>query len=156
MGVKNFETGNEIAENLEKLNCLIEEKITGLEKQLENGSATFQLFNDGLKSYKDRILKEAKGTSELSLILSGIRQKVWNDSELSYSHRRLMECLLNKFDFVTGKFQEVQFSKLVKECKIGKQTARICLELLERKGLIGIRSDGYRKYFWVIMDKNPI
>ncbi|CAB1062171.1 hypothetical protein D1BOALGB6SA_6947 [Olavius sp. associated proteobacterium Delta 1] len=59
---------------------------------------------------------------------------------------KILNHLAAQYDFNKGIFMEVDFSKLVKECRIGKNKAKDYLDLLVKKGRIESRSDGYRVY----------
>jgi len=53
----------------------------------------------------------------------------------------------------TGIFREAHFSKIVKECRLGKNKAREYLDFLVERGYINRRPDGYRVWYGVVSDK---
>ncbi len=66
---------------------------------------------------------------------------------LQYPHRKILDFLTGEYDPANKRFKESHFSRLVKEARLGKNMAKEYLGLLERKGYIERRTDGYRKYF---------
>ena len=55
--------------------------------------------------------------------------------------------LLGQYDPAKKRFTESHFSRLVKEARVSKNMTKEYLGLLERKGYIEQRTDGYRQYF---------
>jgi hypothetical protein len=68
-----------------------------------------------------------------------------DDKELRHPHIKILNYLSDQFDMQTGKFEEVNFSKIVKECRVGNNKAKGYLDLLVEKGLIKSMSEGHRK-----------
>jgi len=74
------------------------------------------------------------------------------DKSLRYPHRKILDFLIEQYDYQKGKFREIHFSRIVKECRLGKNKAKEYLDYLAEKGLIDSRSDGYRKFYGVRAD----
>ena len=74
-------------------------------------------------------------------------ERVRVDKELHHPHRKILDFLIGEYDPANKRFGESHFSRLVKEARLGKNMAKQYLSLLERKGYIEQRTDGYRKYF---------
>jgi predicted transcriptional regulator len=65
-----------------------------------------------------------------------------------YPHKKILDFLIEQYDYEKDNFKKVHFSKIVKECRIGKNKAKEYFDFLIKKGLIDTRTDGYpdRKY----------
>ncbi len=114
-----------------------------IENQLASGQPVFQLLSEGLNNYRDRFVTEGS----TAMLLASVSERVRTDRELHYPHRKILDFLIGQYDPEERSFRESHFSKLVKEARIGKNMAKQYLSLLERKGYIEQRTDGYRKYF---------
>jgi len=106
---------------------------------------------NGINWLKSKIFKEYN-IDEASRIKNQVLTKINADTELRYPHRKILAFLLNQFDFQNCKFKEVHFSKIVKECRLGKNKSKGYLEFLVGKGYLKQRSDGYRVWFMIIYD----
>lgn len=104
------------------------------------------LLNHGIEGFKNKILKEADKKEDIKEKLYSLIQQ---DKSLRFPHRKIMVCLIENYDYTKKEFKEINFSRLVKEAKIGKNKAREYLELLLEKGLLKQRTDGYRKMYRV-------
>jgi len=124
----------------------LSDSIRRIEEKLSHSEDVFRFFSNGLKSYKDKGLQESK-ESALKLLINSTAERARNDKKLRYPHHKILDCLLNHHDYFNNEFKEVHFSKLVKESRIGKNMAKDYLSLLERKGYIEKRNDGYRVHF---------
>ena len=119
------------------------EALRALDTRLESVQPVFQLLSDGLDAYRDRLLKE----DQFSRIRNHVFETVRADTELRFPHRKILDFLLGEYDYTKAEFKEVQFSRLVREARIGKNMANSYLSVLERKALVVRRSDGYRVFF---------
>lgn len=137
------------------LNLEILEKIVQIEKalarglkevseKLDLGREPLRFFDDALKLYRDKFVDEVKPFSEA---MQGWFEKIRNDEELGFPHRKILEFLLGQYDFQNRAFQEAHFSRLVKEARVGKNMAKKYLAELEEKGYVEKRNDGYRIFF---------
>lgn len=72
------------------------------------------------------------------------------DKSLRYPHRKILDFLIEQYDYEKGVFKEVHFSKIVRECRLGKNMAKNYLEFLVEKGYLGRRDDGYRVWYSVV------
>ena len=132
----------EILEGIER----IEDSIGGIEKTVATGQEVLELFNQGLRLYKENLLKKA-GISKRNKHLYEWSEKIRNDGDLRYPHRKILDFLSGQWDLSKNQFKEVHFSKIVKEAHVGKSKTNSYLSLLERKGYIQKRDDGYRRFF---------
>jgi hypothetical protein len=121
-------------------------RLKSIEEKLHWGEDTFHFFRDGLGAYRERFLKDTP-VSQINSPISNLHNKLLHDKELRFPHRKIIEFLLQQYDFKTNNFEEVCFSDLVKGARIGKNMTNDYLALLEYKGYIQKRSDGYRKFF---------
>jgi hypothetical protein len=111
--------------------------------RLAAAEPVLQLFADGLEAYRSRLLRENRLGRIRSEILSGIAA----DPECGFPHRKIIDFLLSEYDFAKDDFREVHFSRLARQARVGKNRAQSYLSVLERKGFISRRSDGYRMFF---------
>lgn len=147
--IKTKDLNNEILQRVVGIENSLTQGLKQIEEKINLGQEGFQFFNDGLQAYKERNLKNLQisitGVSTMEL-----SAKIRADKELKFPHRKILDFLLGQFDFKTSKFGEVHYSKLVRECHIGTNMANKYLSLLEKKGYIEIRDDGYRKFFKIM------
>ena len=114
-----------ILERITNIEHAVSTRLGSIEETLEIAKDTFQIWHDGLR----------------------VHNKIRNDKELGYPHRKILDYLLSQYDFDTNNFKEIHFSKLVKESHIGKNMATSYLTLLVQKGYIRKRGDGYRLFY---------
>jgi len=122
-----------------------------LRESLSTGKEHHLLIRHGIEGYRDRIIREFKlreNTYPKEKLYALVRQ----DKSLRYPHRKILSFLIEQYDYTEKRFCEVHFSRIVKECRIGKNNARQYFEFLLDKGLIETRSDGYRRFYWVTVD----
>ena len=136
----------EILERVSSLKRTIDERLGRIEAALEAGIEPARIFSDGLKAYRERTLREELGGRRITAE-DRLRHRVRQDSNLSFPHRKILDCLMEKYDLSLEQFQEVHFSKLVREARVGKNRAKAYLSLLEQKGYVEKRDDGYRIFF---------
>jgi len=144
--IKSADLDAEILERVVRIEDALAQGLRDVQEKLGAGQETFRLFKDGLSAYKDRTLKET-GVSKSQSVLNQWNQKILSDRDLRFPHRKILEFLLSQFDFQKNQFKEVHFSRLVKEAHVGKNKATEYLSLLEQKGYVQIRDDGYRIFF---------
>lgn len=84
-----------------------------------------------------------------SEIMEALHKRIRDDRELRHPHVKILNYLAGQFDYENSRFEEVNFSKVVRECRIGKNKAKEYLDLLIGKGLIESRTDGYRVFYRV-------
>ncbi len=125
------------------------EKLQSIEQQLdqlqEQGRRTFQFFNKALSN--DKKTKQ-KNLQSKNIIL----EQIYSDPDIRYPHQKIIQYLLNQYDYETKQYKKVYFSKLVKETRIGKNKANEYFSLLMDKGLLQRSTDGY-KVFYEINDE---
>ena len=63
-------------------------------------------------------------------------ERIRNDVELRFPHRKILDVFLGQYDFAHAQFRELQYSRLVKHARIGKSKANTYLGLLEQKGYL--------------------
>ena len=137
------------AEVVARLVRIEELLVTGrqlVEERLRPGQQVLQALDDGLVAYRRRVLADAH-IAERARVLDGWSAKIRADTGLGFPHRKILEFLASQCDLQMKKFKEVHFSRLVKEARLGKNRASGYLVLLEQKGYVHRRSDGYRTFF---------
>lgn len=115
---------------------------TRLDQFISSGDGIFSVFNAGLEAYRGRLLTETRASPANALLA-----RIQRDSELRFPHRKILEFLSQQYDFAAQEFKEVFFSEIVRNARVGKNRAGRYLSLLERKGLVEKRHDGYRLFF---------
>ena len=123
----------------------LSQNLRDIQNKLDIGRETFLFVNEGLKAYEQRKLKDCQLSPNNSM-LNKLYDKIRNDKDLRFPHRKILEFLLGQYDFEKNQFREVHFSRLVIEARVGKNMAGSYLSLLEQKGYIEVRNDGYRKW----------
>jgi predicted transcriptional regulator len=142
--VNGLDVNLEILERIVRIEKALAQGFGEVREKLEIGKEPFQFFNEALRLYRDKFREEIL---PVKVFLHDWFTKVRNDGSLRYSHRKILEFLLERYDFQNRAFQEVHFSKLVKEARIGKNMGKKYLMELEEKGYVEKRNDGYRMFF---------
>jgi hypothetical protein len=135
---------SEIFERVCKIENLLASGIEQLHQDLNAGKEGREFLEAGLKAYREKCLRELNAKPDPT---ATIWARIRNAPEIRFPHRKIIECLAARYDFQSKAFEEIHFSKLVKEACVGKNKAKEYLALLEVKGLIASRTDGYRKFF---------
>jgi len=133
----------EILQKLSRIEETLAHGLSRVEQQLGNGKEAFQFFKDGLQAYRNRSLSQSATATLHGKWLAKISQ----DKELRFPHRKILEVLLNQYDFEKGQHLELHFSKLVRLARLGKNKAQSYLTLLIQKRYIAVRNDGYRLFY---------
>ena len=143
--MESIETANnsEVLERLDRLERSFTESLRVLELRLAVAEPLSRVFNDGLEAYRTRLLHQNRQGRVRQELLTRIN----TDGELRFPHRKILDFLGGEYDYNKDEFKEVNFSRLVKECRIGKNRAQGYLSVLVRKGLVTRRTDGYRIFF---------
>jgi len=126
----------------------LSQRLSAIEKELNLSHDAFLIIKDGLQSYKERCLKDLQ-SSTTAASLNRLYEKIRNDKDLRFPHRKILEFLLGQYDFEKKEWREVNFSRIVREARIGKNKAKSYLTLLETKGYVEKREDGYKKWWRV-------
>lgn len=138
----------EIAGKLDRLENEINERLIRVERIIRRNEEGMQFLSDVLQCYKKRLChKERRERQEATR--SRISQKIRGDSELSYPHRKIIDALVERYDYQSNTFQKTHFTELVKAARIGRSRARTYLNLLLQKGYIVEQSDSYRTFFYI-------
>ncbi|MBI4454747.1 MAG: helix-turn-helix transcriptional regulator [Acidobacteria bacterium] len=135
-----------ILQKIDKMEQAVAQGLKQLDEKLALGLGAFRLIDDGLAAYRTRLLKSS-GVSRQSQLVARIAERVHSDRELGFPHRKILDILLGHYDFSNENFTELNFSRLVREAHVGKNAAKGYLRILEEKGLVESRTDGYRKFF---------
>ena len=140
---------DDILFNIEKK---LAEMISIQTESLEVLNFQNRLALHGLEGYKARLMQDER-CKDLSGFRESLFERVRNDRELRHPHTKILNHLAGQYDFNRNLFAEVHFSRIVKECRIGKNMAKEYLDLLVGKGLVESRTDGYRVYYKVRGDE---
>ena len=131
----------EILQRVTKIENVLVDGLKRMQEQLDKAQPFFRFFDAGLSAYRNEIVK-----SNSNQLVAQLSERIRNDRELRFPHRKLLDFLLGQFDYSKQQFKEIHFSQLVKEARVGKNAAKAYLEFLEQKGYILRRSDGYRLF----------
>ena len=133
----------ELLERLEKLEDNVKKWLGDLQEGLEIKLWPLTISERGLKAFKQDIIAETKSAHDPVLLWQA---RIAQDRDLTYSHRKIMDRLLDQYDPITDCFKPMQFGKLVKDARVGKGRTKGYLQVLEEKGMIKSWSDGYRRF----------
>lgn len=100
----------------------------------------------GLEGLKAEFIQDQK-TRDAAGIKKILFERIREDKELRHPRVKILNHLAAQYDFNKDLFMEVNFSRLVKDCMIGKNKAKEYFDLLIKKDLIESRTDGYRVYY---------
>ena len=109
--------------------------------KIKQHNAYQTLLDKGMDGLKKRILEENKLMLSKRKILFLRTDQM---KQLRQPHRKIIDYLANQYDHTNRSQKEVHYSKLVKDCKIGKNKANDYLKFLTDNGLVSRRNDGYR------------
>jgi len=129
---------------MERLSAVEQSVLSRLERihvELSRASNAFSFLEDALQTYRERHL------SRHTRLLASLFTRTMADSDLRWPHRKILDVLLAHFDYATGQFRQIHFSRLVKEARVGKQPAQGYLQLLATKGYIRCRAERNRKLY---------
>ena len=124
----------------------LDELMDTQRRSLEMLNAQEQLTKFGLDGFRERIINEHRKRDAVGF-REHLSEIILNDKELRHPHIKILNYLADQYDYSEGRFKEVHFSKIVSECRVGKNKAKGYLDLLVAKGLIESRSDGYRVFY---------
>ena len=148
-GVVKVPQPNLESELLHRVSCVersLREGFMRIETKLSAAEETFSFFGDALAAHRRRKLSHSLREGQRSK-LDRLHALFREDKELRHPHRKILDALISLYDYSTGAFPETHFSKLVRMAGVGKGAAKAYLRLLEEKGYVERRSDGYRLCF---------
>lgn len=137
---------SEILQKVSGIERSLRESMERIERKLSAGEEPVSFFADALQLYRQKHIKLLADDKHRTAI-DRLRERFSLDAELCYPHRKILDSLLSRFDFQSGKFFEAHFSELVRQARVGKNRAQGYLALLEAKGYVERRNDGYRHFF---------
>lgn len=133
-----------IIQKISRIEDLIHRNNVLLDKSLGISKRHDQILFNGIAGYiKDQQVKNSKEHQLKVDIYATIR----NDKRLRYPHNKIIDFLSNQFNYEKQSFNEIHFSKIVKECRIGKNMAKGYLDYLVEVGYLEKRDDGYRVWY---------
>ena len=124
----------------------IAEKIEPIKKYIEGNGEYDKLIKYGIEGYRNSIIKSIE-TKEVFNPQSWLFNAIKDNQSLRFPHRKILEYLSQKYDYNSKSFKEINYNKIVKECRIGKNKAKEYIKLLIDKGFIKERFDGYRVWY---------
>ena len=159
MEAKSYDTANihvqrlfkDILAGIQRIEETVSERIEPIKKQLDKNSEYEYVIKYGLEGFRNKILNSQKEKQAFNP-QTWEAQLVQKEPSLKFPHRKILEYLSRQYDYENNKFKEVNFSSIVRECKVGKNRALQYLRFLERKGMIKQRNDGYRVWYKIKND----
>ncbi|MFX1453071.1 MAG: hypothetical protein ACFFCM_19710 [Promethearchaeota archaeon] len=136
---------------IESIKAILIKNAEMLKESLSIGREHQFLINHGIEGYKRKI-SNGFNSKERTLIKEKIFELIRKDNTLRHPHRKIMNFLIEQYDYGQDKFGEVHFSRIVKECRLGKNKAREYFEFLGEKGFLDTRTDGYRRFYRIKVD----
>ena len=106
------------------------------------------LIHHGIKGFKDMVLQNFEKQSKENKI-SRLYSIFMHDKDLTHPHKKILSYLLEQFSLDKNCFQSIHFSRIVKECRLGKNKAKDYLDLLTQKGFLEKQNDGYRVWYCI-------
>jgi len=106
------------------------------------------LIHHGIKGFKDMVLEKFEKQSKENKI-SRLYSIFMHDKDLTHPHKKILSYLLEQFSLDKNCFQSIHFSKIVKDCRLGKNKSKEYLDLLTRKGFLEKQNDGYRVWYCI-------
>ena len=64
------------------------------------------------------------------------------DKDLVFVHKKILSCLLHKYDSANSAFRALTVNELAKECMFGKNKTKEHLDLLIKKGFVEKQGSG--------------
>lgn len=116
----------------------IQNRLMRIEKLLSDGFSR-------LESRSPEKLRSAPAAGDK--LLSQWSARIRADTEIRFPHRKILDLFLCEYDSASDRCPEIHFSKLVRAARIGKNKAKGYLDVLEAKGYIQTRTDGYRVFY---------
>jgi len=136
----------DIFERVNQLEQVLLNRINRLEELISVGKEGFEFINGGLKVCRDAMLKESQINAPDGPIAIW-NKRIQKDKDLRYPHKKIMEALLEQYDYQQSQFKKTHFSQLVKDAKIGKNKANEYLQMLKNKGYVEQEKTPYRTFF---------
>ena len=119
-----------------------------LDKIVKSNLEHQYLMNHGIEGFREMVLESFRKQSKEGKI-NRLHGLFMHDRELSHPHQKILSFLLEQYDFEKGCFGRVFFSRIVKECRFGKNKAREYLDFVGKKGYIKKQNDGYRVWYYI-------
>ena len=135
---------DELVKHLDHIEGTLSNGLEQLNETLSTVTETIQFVDDALRAYRKRFLKQSMNVNHK---LTKWYQRMADDTELRFPHRKIIEYLLTLYDDGKEEFKEAFFSRIVRHCKLGKNMAKDYLILLEKRRYIVSRDDGYRVHY---------
>lgn len=133
---------------LESISSKIDSLESLIRKSLTFSEAGHALIMHGIKGYAENC--RGSLSNQEPAIKEKLNAKIRQDRSLRYPHRKILEYMMEQYDFQHNRFREANFSRIVKECRLGKNKAGEYLSLLVERGYLGKRSDGYRIWYRIL------
>ena len=119
-----------------------------LSKMKSNTEEQQFLIHHGIKGFRDMVLESFEKQSKANKI-SRLYSIFMHDKDLTHPHKKILSYLLEQYDLGKNCFDSINFSRIVKDCKLGKNKAKEYLDLLINKKLIEKQDDGYRVWYCI-------
>ncbi len=146
-------SNNILLEKIQQIELLITKGFELVKKNLTIDEGKDFLLHYGLEGYKKKLFDELN-VKQKQDVKERMFAKVRQDKRLRLPHKKILEFLIDSYDYEKLVFQEFTFSELVRKCRLGKNKAKEYFDFLADRGYLTKRSDGYDGYrvFYGIME----
>lgn len=138
----------DIFEIFQKVETKVTNNLENIIKLLEVKNELDFVIKYGIEGFRKKVI-ESYNTKNIFNPHEWLFKITQKEPLLRFPHRKILEYLSSQYDYEQKRFKEVNYNKIVKECRIGKNKAKEYLKLLSDKGFIKERFDGYRVWYRV-------
>lgn len=133
---------------ISKIETKLQEQNNLLQQIIDNSLQNQYLINHGILGFKEMVLDKFEKQSKENKI-NRLYSIFMHDKDLTHPHKKILSYLLEQFNLGKNCFDSINFSKIVRNCKLGKNKAKEYLDLLTKKGFIEKQNDGYRVWYCI-------
>ncbi len=128
---------HEIRTAVDEIKSYVHQQIDRLDQRLSVGTDALTFLDTALSNYRNAHLNLSSKPHRLLATYAA-------DPTLRFPQRKILECLLSKFDYHRSRFLEIKLTQIVKEAHVSKGAINAYLAPLISRQLIVKRTDGYR------------
>ena len=140
-----FEALGEVNDKVSRIENIVSASAKDLTSLLAFRDRIDLFFSRGIEGVRKQAIEETQAPGKM--FYSSLANRINQDPVLGLPHWKILQYLSRQFDTSKCQPTEVHFSKIVRECRLGKNKAGEYLKTLADKGFINRRSDGYRVWY---------
>ena len=133
---------------ISKIETKLQEQNNLLQQIVDNSLQHQYLINHGILGFKEMVLQKFEKQSKENKI-NRLYSIFMHDKDLTHPHKKILSYLLEQFNLENNCFDSINFSKIVRDCRLGKNKAKEYLDLLIKKKFIEKQNDGYRVWYCI-------